>query len=123
MKAKDTINYEILDGLYTEWLKVKGGSSGDLQLMTAKAQAEITFPIAHKVGYEQHKEEVEMVTVSLAEICLTHRRAGMEEVAKGIIDKAHIQKSPSETGKAWIDGYVVWLSPVEMQELKDWGIK
>ena len=42
MKAKNTVDFNYLDGIYEGWLKT-GGTAGDLQLMTAQLQAEISF--------------------------------------------------------------------------------
>jgi len=65
MKAEATINYEMLDDLYREWQKTKGGTAGDLQLMTAKAVAEVSFKAGQKnpettvstvLGYEAGQE-------------------------------------------------------------------
>lgn len=42
----------------------------------AKAQAEISF----KAGYKQAREEMNLQSTSLADLCLEHRKAGQESV-------------------------------------------
>lgn len=52
MEAKDTVSLKKLDNIYNAWLK-KEATAGDLQLDTAYAQAEISFPAGVEEGWEQ----------------------------------------------------------------------
>lgn len=62
----------------------------------------------YKAGYEARKNEVEMATVSLAELCLKHRNAGREEVVNWVHEI--IKVAPPEVYESW------------QSKLKAWGI-
>lgn len=67
MNWQDTV----IDGSQILKLAHEGGLQS-----AAEAQAELSF----KAGYEQHKQEVEITIVSLADICEKHRQFGREDV-------------------------------------------
>lgn len=75
LEAKDTVmSAEKLIDILVKASKNKKRTK-TYELLVAEAQAEISF----KAGYEQRKKEVEMTTVSLANMLREQRQAGMEE--------------------------------------------
>ena len=70
----------------------------------AKAQAEISF----KAGYEKRKKEVEMTTVSLAEMCHGWRKAGIKLVVDYL-------------DSVFINSNCITLADIK-PKLKEWGL-
>jgi len=136
MKAEDTIPENTVIALppYGDKLDIRS------ELVT---QATVFF----KAGYEQRKSEE--ATVSLAEMCLEHRKAGQEEERKWWIKEATkvgilITKPEEQAGIAMeyrlqgINEVVGWINntfnkaitldqmratTTYQTKLKDWGIK
>ncbi len=74
-------------------------------LAVTTRQAEISF----KAGYEKRKEEVIETTVSLADMCMKHRKFGIQEVVEWFKNNYHGD---------WLTHYNQWQA-----KLKEWGIK
>ncbi len=77
-------------------------------LQTCKRVAQAQDRISFKAGYEKRKKEIEMTTVSLAEMCQTHREFSREEVVD------------------WIKENIYWGYPNDISaftaKLKEWGL-
>ena len=81
-----------------------------------KAQAELSF----KAGYEQAREEMNLRSTSLADLCLEHRKGGMKEVVEWLEENSW-DGSLQHFGSG---NYRVQCIPPDdwLAKLKEWGI-
>lgn len=121
MEAKDTVMSDAAirgsclgEGLYFGGELDETGSSDMPILMPqfrriALAQTEISF----EAGYKQAKEDMDIQLVSLAELCLSHRKAGIKELMEWVIanEPRTIFVSEQQEFKA------KWQA-----KLKEWGL-
>ena len=71
---------------------LRSGAITQLQVEEiAKYQAGITGDIAFKAGYKKRKSEE--TTVSLADMCMKHRKFGIETVVEWMIEPCHEHSS------------------------------
>ena len=83
---------------------------------TAIHQAEKTWPIAGKAGYEQAREEMNLQSTSLADLCLEHRKGGIKEVVDWIEDNKFSLVAMDNYCDFGVDN-AKWQA-----KLKEWGI-
>jgi len=82
----------------------------------SQPQQKEIYETGRKAGYKQKEEEMNCQSVSLADLCLEHRKAGRKEVVDWIENKRHLLRPPSNFAKMGID-YNEWQA-----QLKEWGI-
>ena len=119
MKAEDTlfnINWGDGDTFYIIAPDEKtaiGKMTDGKDMVNYAVRLDAVYKMIFKAGYDK-------ALAQLADMTEECKQMGRREVAKWITKKVRAQKSPSEMGEAWVDGYVVWLSPVDMDKLKEW---
>ena len=80
-----------------------------IALKHREAQAEITWDIAERQGFERARDEMNLQTMSLAELLSDRRREGRKDVV-GWIEGERLNQNPS-----------VWYSRWQAK-LKEWGL-
>ena len=92
----------------------------DLNHYLLSAQAELTWDIAYKAGYEKRKSEA--ATVSLADMCMKHRKFGIQEVVEWIQAHSQLERCDPDVMTYFID-YLAVDYPDWQSKLEEWGIK
>jgi len=121
MKAKKWEDTVISDVKMIELERGISRAEGDHKI--CKAQAKITGKIMYKAGYEQREKEMNLQLVSLSDMLLTQRQAGIREVVEWIRTCECATDVKQEEGSLWCrKGDIAMTQEYLKTKLKDWGI-